>query len=84
MKKEYKVTRHVANTTEEEKEEVYKQLANIFVRMALKERENERKWRKMTKEQKIYCIIGRAISLLAGCSAVAGVILATLYYALFC
>ena len=41
--KEYKVTRHVANTTEEEKEEVYKQLANIFVRMALKERENERK-----------------------------------------
>lgn len=38
----------------------------------------------MSKEQKIYCIIGRAISLLAGCSVVAGVILATLYYALFC
>lgn len=84
MKKEYKVTRHVANTTEEEKEEVYKQLANIFVRMALKERENERKWWKMNKEQKIYCIIGRAVSILAGCSMVAGVILATLYYALFC
>lgn len=84
MKKEYKVTRHVANTTEEEKEEIYKQLADIFVRMALKERENERKWWKMTKEQKIYCIIGRAVSLLLGCSVVAGVILATLYYALFC
>ena len=44
MKKEYKVTRHVADSTEEEKEEIYKQLADIFVRMALKERENERKW----------------------------------------
>jgi len=43
MNKEYKVTRHVADTTEEEKEEVYKQLADIFVRMALKEREIERK-----------------------------------------
>ena len=38
----------------------------------------------MSKEQKIYCIIGRAISLLLGCSAVAGVVLATLHYALFC
>ena len=38
----------------------------------------------MSKEQKIYCIIGRAVSILAGCSAVAGVVLATLYYALFC
>lgn len=38
----------------------------------------------MTKEQKIYCIIGKAVSILAGCSMVAGVILATLYYALFC
>ena len=43
MNKEYKVTRHIDNTTEAEKEEVYKQLADIFVRMALKERENERK-----------------------------------------
>ena len=84
MKKEYKVTRHVANTTEEEKEEVYKQLANIFVRMALKERENERKWWKMNKEQKIYCIIGRAVRILFGCSVVAITILGILYYALFC
>lgn len=38
----------------------------------------------MSKEQKIYCIIGRAVSILFGCSVVAGVILATLYYALFC
>lgn len=38
----------------------------------------------MTKEQKIYCIIGKAVSILFGCSVVAGVILATLYYALFC
>ena len=38
----------------------------------------------MTKEQKIYCIIGKAVSILFGCSVVAGVILAILYYALFC
>lgn len=38
----------------------------------------------MTKEQKIYCIIGRAVSILFGCSVVAGIILAILYYALFC
>ena len=43
MKNEYKVTRHVANTTEEGKEEIYKQLADIFIRMALKEKENEGK-----------------------------------------
>jgi len=34
MKKEYKVTRHISNTTEEEKEEIYKRLANIFIQMA--------------------------------------------------
>ena len=34
---------HIINKSSKEKEEVYKQLANIFVRMALKERENERK-----------------------------------------
>lgn len=34
MKKEYKVTRHIADTTEEEKEEIYKRLANIFIEMA--------------------------------------------------
>lgn len=38
----------------------------------------------MSKEQKIYYIIGRAVSILAGCSAVAGVVLGVLYYALFC
>lgn len=38
MKEEYKVTRHIVESTEEEKEEIYKQLANIFIRMALKER----------------------------------------------
>lgn len=38
MNKEYKVTRHIVESTEEEKEEVYKQLANIFIRMAQKER----------------------------------------------
>lgn len=40
MKIEYKVTRYVSNTTEEEKEEIYEELANIFVRMAQKEKEN--------------------------------------------
>lgn len=43
MKKEYKVTRHIAETTEEEKEEIYQKLADIFIRMALKEKENDRK-----------------------------------------
>ena len=38
----------------------------------------------MQKELKLYCIIGRAVSILFGCSVVAGVVLATLYYALFC
>ena len=38
MNKEYKVTRHIVESTEEEKEEIYKQLANIFIRMAQKER----------------------------------------------
>ena len=38
----------------------------------------------MKKELKFYCIIGRAVSILAGCSMVAGVVLAILYYALFC
>lgn len=45
MNKEYKVTRHTIESTEEEKEIVYKQLANLFINMALKERNN-------TKEQK--------------------------------
>ena len=38
MNNEYKVTRHVIESTEEEKEEVYKELANLFIRMAQKER----------------------------------------------
>lgn len=73
MKKEYTVTRHVDDTTEEEKEEVYKQLADIFVRMALKERENERKWQKMTKEQKIYCKIGQAVCKTLGFMTITGI-----------
>lgn len=43
MSKEYKVTRHTIETTEEEKKEVYKQLADIFIRMAQKELEENRK-----------------------------------------
>ena len=38
MNKGYKVTRHIIESTEEEKEEVYKELANVFIRMAQKER----------------------------------------------
>lgn len=37
MKKEYKVTRYFVETTEEEKEEIYEQIADIFIRMAQKE-----------------------------------------------
>lgn len=43
MNKEYKITRHFANTTEEEKEEIYKEIANIFIRMAQKELEKNKK-----------------------------------------
>lgn len=43
MSKEYKVTRHTVETTEEEKEEVYKQLAEIFIRMAQRELEESKK-----------------------------------------
>ena len=39
MKNEYKVTSFVIESTEEEKEEVYEKLANIFVRMAQKDLE---------------------------------------------
>lgn len=38
MNKEYKVTRHIMESSEEEKEEIYKELANIFIRMAQKDR----------------------------------------------
>ena len=45
MNKEYKVTSHVVETTEEEKEEIYEKIANIFIRMARKELErNKNKW----------------------------------------
>lgn len=43
MKKEYKVTRYFVETTEEEKEEIYKQVANIFIRMAQKDFEKNNK-----------------------------------------
>ena len=41
MSKEYKVTRHFANTTKEEKEKIYKEIADIFMRMAQKELEEK-------------------------------------------
>ena len=50
VKKEYKVTRHILNTTEEEKEEIYQELANIFTRMAQKESENQWKSTNGTKQ----------------------------------
>jgi len=43
MKTEYKVRSFVIDNTEEEKEEVYEKLANIFVRMAQKELEENKK-----------------------------------------
>lgn len=51
MKNEYKVTRHILNTTEEEKEEIYQELANIFTRMAQKDGEDQwKKWIKLKGE----------------------------------
>lgn len=41
MSKNYKVTRHFTNTTEEEKEKIYKEIADIFIRMAQKELEEK-------------------------------------------
>lgn len=38
MNKEYKIKSHVINTTEEEKEEIYKKLATIFIKMAQKDK----------------------------------------------
>ena len=37
MNREYKVTRHFVEITEEEKEEIYEKVANIFIRMAQNE-----------------------------------------------
>lgn len=42
MKKEYIVHRYVVESTEEEKEEIYKQVAEIFMRMARKQMEKEK------------------------------------------
>ena len=41
MSKEYKVTRHFTNTTKEEKEKIYKEIAAIFMRIAQKELEEK-------------------------------------------
>lgn len=43
MKTEYKVRSFVIENTEEEKEEVYEKLANIFVRMAQEELKADKK-----------------------------------------
>lgn len=43
MKREYKVTRHFVETTEEEKEEIYEKIADIFIRMAQKDLERNKK-----------------------------------------
>ncbi len=43
MKTNYKVNSFIIDSTEEEKEEVYEKLANIFVRMAQKELEENKK-----------------------------------------
>jgi len=49
MKREYKVTRHFVETTEEEKEEIYKEVANIFIRMAQKDLERKNQKNILTK-----------------------------------
>ena len=43
IKKEYKVTSYHPEVTEEEKEEIYKQIADIFIRMAQKDFEKNNK-----------------------------------------
>ncbi|MEI3357060.1 MAG: hypothetical protein V8R81_08795 [Clostridia bacterium] len=46
MKSEYKVTSYHPETTEEEKEEIYEQIAKVFIRMAqkdLKRNDNKQK-----------------------------------------
>ena len=67
MKKEYKVTRHIVEGNEEEREIVYQQLANLFINMALKEKEVNTKEKaietllKLTKYDKIY-VVGNEIN----------------------
>lgn len=68
MKSEYKVTSYHPETTEEEKEEIYEQIAKVFIRMAqkdLKRNDNKQKrWKQMKRKldtNKIYNFIGRAV-----------------------
>ena len=42
MKEDYKITRHFVETTKEEKEEIYQQMASIFIRMAQKDLERNK------------------------------------------
>lgn len=43
MNREYKVTRYITDRTEEEKEEIYKGLARIFIEMAQRDLTKERR-----------------------------------------
>ena len=68
MKSEYKVTSYHPETTEEEKEEIYEQIAKVFIRMAqkdLKRNDNKQKrWKQMKRKldtNKINNFIGRAV-----------------------
>ena len=73
MKKEYKVTSYHPEVTEEEKEEIYKQIADIFIRMAQKDfeknnketKEGEQMKRKIDKN-KVYQFIGQAVVYTSG------------------
>lgn len=61
MKSEYKVTSYHPETTEEEKEEIYEQIAKVFIRMAqkdLKRNDNKQKrWKNMLQSEKQLAII---------------------------
>ena len=65
MKSEYKVTSYHPETTEEEKEEIYEQIAKVFIRMAqkdLKRNDNKQKrWKQMKRKEKVYAFIGRTV-----------------------
>ena len=74
MKSEYKVTSYHPETTEEEKEEIYEQIAKVFIRMAqkdLKRNENKQKrWKQMKRswknfridKSKVYMRLGQAVA----------------------
>ena len=54
MKSEYKVTSYHPETTEEEKEEIYEQIAKVFIRMAQKDlKRNDNKRKAVNEEEKI-------------------------------